>query len=255
MGQNIELILAKYLDTGYSILDTDEQHPASSIQHPASSDQHPASSIQHPASSIQHRTIIIAVTASSFDEEFTLDHSTSGFEHRKNETRANRLEWEHIVPAQAFGQSFIEWTEGHPDCIDSKGETYKGRKCASKANEQFELMEADMYNLVPAIGEVNGDRSNYGYATLQGELREYETFTATGSLTIIPFRSPSVIFTIALVPPVPLEPGLPACTYAAVMPEASANDTVVLYGSSPSAIFLAGGKGRPKISFRTRAGR
>ncbi len=111
--------------------------------------------------------------ASSFDEEFTLDHSTSGFQPRKNKTRANRLEWEHIVPAEAFGRSFTEWTAGHPDCVNSKGESYKGRRCASKINEQFELMEADMYNLVPAIGEINGDRSNYDYALLQGELREY----------------------------------------------------------------------------------
>ncbi len=111
--------------------------------------------------------------ASRFDEEFILDHSTSGFQFRKNKTRANRLEWEHIVPAEAFGQSFNEWTDGHPDCVDSKGEPYKGRRCAGKTNEQFELMEADMYNLVPAIGEVNGDRSNYSYAMLQGELREY----------------------------------------------------------------------------------
>lgn len=110
---------------------------------------------------------------STFDEEFNLDHSRSGFHYRMNEARANRLEWEHIVPAEAFGQSFPEWRDGHPDCIDSKGEPYAGRRCASKINEQFQLMEADMYNLVPAIGEVNGDRSNYSYAMLQGELREY----------------------------------------------------------------------------------
>ncbi|MDH3329984.1 MAG: endonuclease, partial [Desulfobulbaceae bacterium] len=110
---------------------------------------------------------------SSFDEELTLDHSTSGFHFRTNETRANRVEWEHIVPAEAFGHSFAEWRDGHPDCVGSKGQPYAGRRCASKVNEQFKLMAADMYNLVPAIGEVNGDRSNYSYAMLQGELREY----------------------------------------------------------------------------------
>ena len=110
---------------------------------------------------------------STFDADFHLDHSKSGFHFRKNESRANRVEWEHIVPAEAFGQSFPEWRDGHPDCVDSKGEAYKGRKCASKASKQFELMEADMYNLVPAIGEVNGDRSNYTYAMLEKEVREY----------------------------------------------------------------------------------
>jgi two-component system sensor histidine kinase/response regulator len=50
------------LDTGYSILDTSIEHPASSIQYPVSSDQ-------YPATSIQYRTVIIAVSASSFEEE------------------------------------------------------------------------------------------------------------------------------------------------------------------------------------------
>jgi deoxyribonuclease-1 len=110
---------------------------------------------------------------STFDEDFNLDHSKSGFHFRKDEKRGNRVEWEHIVAAESFGQSFSEWRDGHPSCVDSKGQPYKGRKCAAKASKQFELMEADMYNLVPAIGEVNGDRSNYSYGMIEGEKREY----------------------------------------------------------------------------------
>jgi len=34
-------------------------------------------------------------------------------------------------------------------------------------------MEADMYNLVPAGGEMNADRSNKQYGIIQGEPREY----------------------------------------------------------------------------------
>jgi len=34
-------------------------------------------------------------------------------------------------------------------------------------------MEADMHNLVPAIGEINGDRSNFKYAMIEGEKRLY----------------------------------------------------------------------------------
>lgn len=34
-------------------------------------------------------------------------------------------------------------------------------------------MQADLYNLVPAIGEVNGLRSNYSYAMIPGEVREF----------------------------------------------------------------------------------
>lgn len=35
-------------------------------------------------------------------------------------------------------------------------------------------MEANLYNFVPAIGEVNGNRSNYSMADIPDEVREYE---------------------------------------------------------------------------------
>ena len=34
-------------------------------------------------------------------------------------------------------------------------------------------MESDLYNLVPAIGEINGLRSNYSFAMIPGEFREF----------------------------------------------------------------------------------
>jgi deoxyribonuclease-1 len=40
-------------------------------------------------------------------------------------------------------------------------------------NVQYKLMQADMFNLYPAIGEVNGRRSNYSMAILEGEKREF----------------------------------------------------------------------------------
>lgn len=92
---------------------------------------------------------------------------------RRINKRSKRIEWEHIVPAHAFGQSFIEWREGHPDCVDRKGKAFKGRNCASKMNIQYRLMQADMYNLVPAVGEINGLRSNYSYSMIPGEKREF----------------------------------------------------------------------------------
>ena len=92
----------------------------------------------------------------------------------KNDSkRAKRIEWEHIVPAAHFGQSFTEWREGHPDCVDSKGKTFKGRNCASKVTMPYRYMESDMYNLVPAIGEVNGLRSNYRFDMITGEKRDF----------------------------------------------------------------------------------
>lgn len=89
-----------------------------------------------------------------------------GFKTPSHEKRAYKLEWEHAVPAENFGRAFVEWREGHPDCVDSKGKAFKGRKCAEKMNKDFQLMQADMYNLYPAIGAVNAIRSNFNYTEL-----------------------------------------------------------------------------------------
>ena len=91
----------------------------------------------------------------------------------KNHSRSRRVEWEHIVPAAAFGGKLKEWKEGDPQCVDSRGKRFKGRNCASKMNKQFQFMQADMYNLVPAIGKVNADRSNFDYGEIPGEERAY----------------------------------------------------------------------------------
>ncbi len=56
--------------------------------------------------------------------------TSCGYIPKKNKKRANRIEWEHVVPAHAFGQSFSEWRNGHPKCVNKKGKKFKGRKCA-----------------------------------------------------------------------------------------------------------------------------
>ena len=99
--------------------------------------------------------------------------SSCGYIPKKNNKRANRIEWEHVVPAHAFGQSFSEWRSGHSKCVTKKGKKFKGRKCAEKMNKEYRRMQADMFNLYPAIGEVNGRRSNYLMAIIEGEKREF----------------------------------------------------------------------------------
>jgi len=90
-----------------------------------------------------------------------------GFATPKHKARAEQLEWEHVVPAENFGRSFVEWREGHPDCQDKRG-PFKGRKCAERVSREYRLMQADMYNLYPAIGAVNALRSNYNFVLLPG---------------------------------------------------------------------------------------
>lgn len=69
---------------------------------------------------------------------------------RKQGNRAKIIEWEHIMPSYNFGRHLQCWKNG-------------GRNACQKDN-RFKKMEADLQNLVPAIGEINGDRSNFRYA-------------------------------------------------------------------------------------------
>ncbi|MBF0278941.1 MAG: endonuclease [SAR324 cluster bacterium] len=108
-----------------------------------------------------------------YDEQQRPDLQSCGYKPRKSLKRASRIEWEHVVPASVFGRLLKEWREGSPDCISKKGKPYKGRRCANKLNLQYRFMQADMYNLYPSIGEVNGDRKNYEMSTIPGEKRRY----------------------------------------------------------------------------------
>ena len=87
-------------------------------------------------------------------------HKTCGFKYRKNKNRSERIEWEHVVPAWHFGHQLRCWQNG-------------GRMTCRSTNTKFKQMEADMHNLVPAIGEINGDRSNFKFAMIEGEKRAY----------------------------------------------------------------------------------
>lgn len=83
-----------------------------------------------------------------------------GYQVRKNSERANRIEWEHVVPAHTFGQQRACWRSG-------------GRSNCTANDPVFRIMEADMHNLVPSIGEVNGDRSNFRFAMLPDTPSQY----------------------------------------------------------------------------------
>ena len=93
----------------------------------------------------------------------------TGFYTERYQNRADKLEWEHIVPAENFGRIFPEWREGHPTCLNAKNEPFKGRKCAEQASKEYRFMQADMYNLYPAIGSVNALRQNYNFTQFQSD--------------------------------------------------------------------------------------
>jgi hypothetical protein len=49
----------------------------------------------------------------------------------------------------------------------------KEGKCTEKMNKVYRRIKADMYNLYPTIGEVNGRGSNYSMAIIEGEKMEF----------------------------------------------------------------------------------
>ncbi|MCF0224144.1 MAG: endonuclease [Fibrobacter sp.] len=91
-----------------------------------------------------------------YENKKSVDFSTCDFEprdnpRRKSLKRAQRIEWEHIVPAYNMAHFLPCWKEG-------------GRKNCSQNDTTFKIMEGDLHNLYPAIGEVNGDRNNFPYS-------------------------------------------------------------------------------------------
>jgi deoxyribonuclease-1 len=93
------------------------------------------------------------------DKKFYSPRNDSFFSFLDNNERAKIVEWEHIMPAENFGKHLPCWKEG-------------GRKACAK-DETFKTMESDMHNLVPAIGEVNNDRSNFKYGAKLPSIGQY----------------------------------------------------------------------------------
>lgn len=89
-----------------------------------------------------------------------IDLASCGYIPRKQPKRAARVEWEHIVPAWVIGHQRRCWQQG-------------GRKHCTASDPLFSRAEADLYNLVPVVGEVNGDRSNFGFGMLSEKPGQY----------------------------------------------------------------------------------
>ncbi|EEG08287.1 endonuclease [Pseudogulbenkiania ferrooxidans] len=79
-----------------------------------------------------------------------VNFASCGYQPRKNAARASRIEWEHVVPAWVLGHQRQCWQQG-------------GRKNCVATDAAFRMAEGDLNNLVPAVGEVNGDRGNLSY--------------------------------------------------------------------------------------------
>lgn len=93
-------------------------------------------------------------------KKWTIDFNSCGYQVRKQKRRAERVEWEHIVPAWEFGHQLQCWQHG-------------GRKNCGKTSANFKMMESDLHNLVPSVGEINGDRSNFRFSQWNAKPNQY----------------------------------------------------------------------------------
>ncbi|WP_353571145.1 endonuclease [Candidatus Albibeggiatoa sp. nov. BB20] len=111
----------------------------------------------------------------TFDpDKKTVDLKSCGVTPRKNAKRAGRIEAEHVFPAYQFGNFRKCWREPKTVCPAEDGKKQAtGRQCCEDVDPVFSRAHNDLHNLFPAVGEVNGDRSNYNWGMISGEKRSY----------------------------------------------------------------------------------
>ena len=105
-----------------------------------------------------------------------LDLSTCSYFGEKE--RATDLEWEHIVPISVIGGKLQSWREGDQLCGEMKG-----RSCSQKVSQLFNIIESDLYNLVPVNGGLNQIRSNYGLSNGDSNLKLCGASVSGGKFT------------------------------------------------------------------------
>ncbi|WP_394201355.1 endonuclease [Shewanella waksmanii] len=133
---------------------------ASDAHHPTSFNQAKRIAKSIYADSLPHQSFYCGCYIDIQGKKWIPDLASCGYQVRKQQKRAQRIEWEHVVPAWELGHQRQCWQQG-------------GRKHCAKTDSQFKKMEADLHNLVPAIGEVNGDRSNYRFSQWNAKPEQY----------------------------------------------------------------------------------
>ncbi len=110
-----------------------------------------------------------------YDADRRIDLASCGLESLAGKPRAQRIEAEHVFPAAQFGNFRACWRspKDFPECAKSDGKTLSGRECCQRVDPVFEAAHNDLMNLVPAVGEVNGQRSDYNWGMVSGEKREF----------------------------------------------------------------------------------
>lgn len=88
------------------------------------------------------------------DDKGSPNWSSCGYKVRKNKQRAARIEWEHVMPTWQFGHQRKCWQNG-------------GRKGCEK-DMVYRVIETDLHNLQPVVGEINADRKHFAFSQWNG---------------------------------------------------------------------------------------
>lgn len=113
----------------------------------------------------------------TYSTDRNVDLTSCGLEALADIPRAQRIEAEHIFPAAQFGNFRPCWRDprSFPTCLKADGSALSGRKCCEQVDPVFETAHNDLFNLVPAVGQINGQRSDYNWGAIEGEKREFGT--------------------------------------------------------------------------------
>ncbi len=95
-----------------------------------------------------------------------------GYRPARDDRRARRIEWEHVVPAAWTGR-YRECWQRPAACKRANGSDRPRRACCRRIDPEFRALEGDPHNLVPAVGELNARRSDSGFGIVSGESRAF----------------------------------------------------------------------------------
>jgi deoxyribonuclease-1 len=113
----------------------------------------------------------------TYSTDRKVDLGSCGLEALADKPRAQRIEAEHVFPAAQFGNFRPCWRSPRdfPECAKADGSALSGRQCCERVDPVFETAHNDLFNLVPAVGEINGKRSDFNWGMIEGEKREFGT--------------------------------------------------------------------------------
>lgn len=105
-----------------------------------------------------------------YDTEAQVELGSCGLDALASSRRARRVEAEHVFPAAQFGNFRQCWREPErfAECRTSSGRQLSGRACCERIDPVFEAAHNDLYNLYPAVGQINGERSDFNWGMVSG---------------------------------------------------------------------------------------